>query len=185
MGVINITQKAVDILVNGGQEASFNQRANSADYNVDVSLGSLSWTEVASIDDNGSYTVTNPSDYLWRLEVTNIGPSDEIVPAVWVFGDKTIYLYRERIYDPTYSDEWGGLPITAWVGKLNLPKNQFGNYDSGYATLRLGADYADGAVGTVSVQRSTDEVQYKIGSQYGDEQYLPAPPITANNVTQS
>jgi len=64
---IDLTEKQVDILVNGTQEASYDQRANSADYEVTTNVdNSINYTQQTSGGFNG-----DPSDS-WSTEY-NIG----------------------------------------------------------------------------------------------------------------
>lgn len=53
---IDITEKVVDILVNGNQQASYDQRANSANYDVSVSGDYAAWNW--SLVESGTVTST-------------------------------------------------------------------------------------------------------------------------------
>lgn len=109
MAAINITKKAVDILVNGSLQQSYDQQANSANYDLDISSscnasantvtavtvyasddnGTAEETDYSIIDDNGS-TIGSGTLY-----IGGFGP-----------GDASLHVY-ENIATPV-SISWSG-----------------------------------------------------------------------------
>jgi len=62
MTVNDLTEKQVDILVNGSQQASYDQRANSANYDVGINGDSIVWGSKGNV--SRTYTFSEQdSDY--------------------------------------------------------------------------------------------------------------------------
>lgn len=71
MAAINITKKAVDILVNGTQQASYTQRANAANYDVSISTNNINWGSKGT-----QSTTYQGADYQTKFPLTDISTLD-------------------------------------------------------------------------------------------------------------
>ena len=121
---INLTKKYVDILVNGGQEASYEQYDTNGDYDVSVSTSqSFNWQSLVdatreTFDGESSYTKEgefsfngyiyyqgNARDANWEIR----DESDNSTVLTFIDGDKGTFLKENNTTYGVYSESDSGI----------------------------------------------------------------------------
>lgn len=183
MAAINITEKGVEVQVNGNTQQTYDQRANDATYDVSVTENGFVHNQVAFIDDyflNESVSTTlsyttgqvSQNPYWARMRWDDInGPGTYV--AVKNVTDGTVV---EEIGDPNTAS--GGIIKTADIVFEAQPNTEY--------EIQAATYTEDGTIAGGSYEAFFKTTPNAIPSGFGTAQnYVPEPAFDVDSVTQS
>jgi hypothetical protein len=177
MAAINITEKGVEVQVNGTSQATYDQRANDATYDVSASadaVQSFNWT--VDVD----YDYNNLSTGVFLTGTTN-APTPALVHYVITVTDGEVKLRTDTDQDGNFDNSPLLVENSDSIGSETRTLTQYQTYGSFDYEWACSQAPPSGSVKIIYADNVT-----QISPQYGPSRIIPTGAnLSVNGVTQS